>query len=274
MEWTALVQALEKDLDPYSEIDGDSLPTFIEKDPGLEQTKQRTWTLCILRCLRNSLAKLIAAWHAFDTEQSSCFDLDLPGALADKFREKFSLMRGKIAELRALHMTFEQRIESVEKMSDALVNASALSESMTATRQGNNIEILTYITIIYLPVTLITSSKSPLPLGNARPDEEPVPDWPRTALGWPLKAPWKLSFKLVSNLVRVLISAPRVRNKLPCCRQSGQTIMRSSRPYFGLYPTSLIDQQYGLAGRIDARAEIAKWPGEVLSVLHAPKYED
>ncbi|RAK96984.1 uncharacterized protein BO80DRAFT_428651 [Aspergillus ibericus CBS 121593] len=156
MEWTVLAQVLEKDLDPYGEIDGVSLPTFIEKDPGLERTKQRTWTLSILRRLRNSLAKLIAAWHAFDTEQSSCFDLDTPGALADKFREKFSLMRGKMAELRALHMTLEQRIESLEKLSDALVNASALSESITATRQGNNIEILTYITIIYLPVTLIT----------------------------------------------------------------------------------------------------------------------
>ncbi|PYI12004.1 hypothetical protein BO78DRAFT_64141 [Aspergillus sclerotiicarbonarius CBS 121057] len=120
MEWTVLVQALEKELDSHGEIDGNPLPTFIEKDPGLEQTKRRTWILCILRRLRNSLAKLITAWHAFDSEQSSCFDLDTPGALADKFREKFSLMRGKMAELRALHMTFEQRIESLEKMSDAV----------------------------------------------------------------------------------------------------------------------------------------------------------
>lgn len=102
------------------EIDASSLTTFIEKDPGLEQTKRRTWTLCILRRLRNSLAKLITAWYAFDSEQSSCFDLDIPGALADKFRQKFSLMRGNIAELRGLHMALEQQIESLEKVSDAV----------------------------------------------------------------------------------------------------------------------------------------------------------
>ncbi|PWY75527.1 hypothetical protein BO70DRAFT_98568 [Aspergillus heteromorphus CBS 117.55] len=136
MEWTELVHAVEKSLAPYSEIDEIALLSFVEKGLGLERTKQRTWTLGILRRLRNSLAKLITAWHAFDSEQSSCLDLDAAGALPDRFREKFSQMRGKV--------------------SDVLVHASALLESITATRQGNNIEILIYITITYLPVSRIT----------------------------------------------------------------------------------------------------------------------
>ncbi|KAL5339635.1 hypothetical protein BJX70DRAFT_397582 [Aspergillus crustosus] len=41
-------------------------------------------------------------------------------------------------------------------MSDVLVDALALSERITATHQGYNIRLLTYISIIYLPVTLAT----------------------------------------------------------------------------------------------------------------------
>lgn len=103
---------------PQSEINDVSLPSFLERDPGLEKTKQRTWTLCLLRRLRNCLAKLITTWQAFDSDQSAYFDLDMPGLLPDKFRERFSHMRGKAAELRALHLTLEQRIETLEKIGD------------------------------------------------------------------------------------------------------------------------------------------------------------
>ncbi|KAL4889883.1 hypothetical protein BDV59DRAFT_185683 [Aspergillus ambiguus] len=156
MEWTVLVREIEQSLDSYSDLNQQSFPGFSQTAHGLERAKQRTWTLSVLRRLRNSLEKLITVWQAFESDQSSVFELDLPGNLHDKFRERFSHMRGKIAELRILFMTISQRIEGYEKMADELLNASALSESITATRQGTNIQILTYITIFYLPITFIT----------------------------------------------------------------------------------------------------------------------
>ncbi|KAF4212257.1 hypothetical protein CNMCM8980_003820 [Aspergillus fumigatiaffinis] len=75
--------------------------------------------------------ELIAALIAFDNNNTVYFDLDADGPLQDKFRECIS-----------------QRMEIMEKMSGVLVNASSLAESITATRQGDNIRLLTYITIV------------------------------------------------------------------------------------------------------------------------------
>ncbi|PLN75475.1 hypothetical protein BDW42DRAFT_189231 [Aspergillus taichungensis] len=150
MEWRVLVETVEGHLDQHGEIDEDNLDGFLENDPSLQKTKDFTWTLCSLRRLRNSLARLIAAWVAFDRNNSVYFDLNSDGALAAKFRECFSSLRQSMAELGSLQMVLEQRIETMEKMSSVLVNASSLAESITATRQGDNIRLLTYITIVTL----------------------------------------------------------------------------------------------------------------------------
>ncbi|KAF7158588.1 hypothetical protein CNMCM5623_003648 [Aspergillus felis] len=147
LEWTVLVQSLENVLDRHGEIDQENLNTFLENDPTLKKTKDYTWILCILRRLRNGLARVIAALIAFDNNNTVYFDLDADGPLQGKFRECFSQVRQHTAELEALRMILEQRMEIMEKMSGVLVNASSLAESITATRQGDNIRLLTYITI-------------------------------------------------------------------------------------------------------------------------------
>lgn len=102
------------------EIDEDNLDGFLENDPSLQKTKDFTWTLCSLRRLRNSLARLIAAWVAFDRNNSVYFDLNSDGTLAAKFRECFLSLRQSTAELGSLQMILEQRIETMEKMSSVV----------------------------------------------------------------------------------------------------------------------------------------------------------
>lgn len=82
----------------------------------MDRTKEYAWILGILRRLRNSLAKLITTFNAFETNHSVYFDLDADGALQDYFREHFNGIRKNAAELGALHMILEQRIETLEKM--------------------------------------------------------------------------------------------------------------------------------------------------------------
>lgn len=56
----------------------------------------------------------------FDTNHSVYFNLEEPGTLYENFRDKFYQIHGYIAELKALHMIIEQRIETLEKMSDVV----------------------------------------------------------------------------------------------------------------------------------------------------------
>ncbi|KAJ5635709.1 tumor suppressor protein LOH1CR12 [Penicillium longicatenatum] len=149
MEWAVLMEIIVHDIDKRDDV-------FLEDDPSLKKTKEYTWTLGTLRRLRNLLARVIATLVSFQANSGVYFDLETEGALYDRFRECFDQVRQFTAELATVRMVLEQQIETLEKMSDVLVNASSLAESMTATHQGNNIRLLTYISIIYLPLGLVT----------------------------------------------------------------------------------------------------------------------
>lgn len=140
---------------------------LLEEDPSLGKTKEYTWMLVSLRQLRNLLARVIATLTSFEANHSIYFDLESEGLLYDRFRECFNQIRQSAAELATARMVLEQRIETLEKISDVvkrpcdllysigssltnikLVNASSLAESITASRQGDNIRLLTYISIV------------------------------------------------------------------------------------------------------------------------------
>lgn len=121
MEWAALVQFMENYLNPHGEINPENLPKFLEDDPALKRTNEYTWILCILRRLRNSLAKLISTWNALEQNHIVYFDLDADGTLQDHFREHVSIIRKNTAELGALHMILEHRIETLKKMSSLVI---------------------------------------------------------------------------------------------------------------------------------------------------------
>ncbi|KAL3478263.1 hypothetical protein BJX99DRAFT_256588 [Aspergillus californicus] len=149
MEWTVLIEIITVHLEEHGDL-------LIEDDASLKRTKESTWILSTLRISRNLLSRVIASLVSFDTNNDVYFNLEAEGPLYDRFRDSFSQVRQVTAELTTGRIVLEQQIEILEKMSDVLVNASSLSESITATRQGNNIRLLTYISIIYLPVTLVT----------------------------------------------------------------------------------------------------------------------
>ncbi|KAK3355286.1 hypothetical protein B0H65DRAFT_416578 [Neurospora tetraspora] len=55
-------------------------------------------------------------------------------------------------DLENLKKRFDEISESVRALRDGLFNASALMESRSATRLGQNVQLLTYVSIFYLPL--------------------------------------------------------------------------------------------------------------------------
>jgi hypothetical protein len=53
---------------------------------------------------------------------------------------------------------FEKKLETVKALRDGLFNASALVESRASTRLGENIKLLTYVSIFYLPLAFCAVS--------------------------------------------------------------------------------------------------------------------
>ena len=86
----------------------------------MRKTKEYTWILGTLRRLRNLLARVIATLISFDANNGVYFDLEVEGALYEQFRECFDQVRQFTAELSTVRMVLEQRIETLEKMSDVV----------------------------------------------------------------------------------------------------------------------------------------------------------
>jgi hypothetical protein len=66
------------------------------------------------------LARVIATLVSFETNNNIYFDLELEGLLYDRFRECFDQIRQYTAELVTMRMVLEQRIETLEKISDVV----------------------------------------------------------------------------------------------------------------------------------------------------------
>ncbi|KAN0104181.1 hypothetical protein V8E51_009926 [Hyaloscypha variabilis] len=70
-----------------------------------------------------------------------------------------NVKRAKVARetLVDLRTSFTSKLETAKALRDGLFNASALVESRTSTKLGQNVKLLTYVSIFYLPLAFCAS---------------------------------------------------------------------------------------------------------------------
>ncbi|EKG16111.1 hypothetical protein MPH_06677 [Macrophomina phaseolina MS6] len=153
-EWTLLINTFEERMDNYQE-ERESTNSFID-EPQFPHTEKLTMTVQAIRRLRDTLENLIAAWDAF--EGGDVVHLETKGSdeYLRKWGEHLAEARKGISQLRFFRKLLAQKLDLFQSKLDGLVNASALRESATTTRQGENIGILTKMTVLYLPLSLAT----------------------------------------------------------------------------------------------------------------------
>ncbi|KAL6229167.1 hypothetical protein BDW75DRAFT_225533 [Aspergillus navahoensis] len=72
----------------------------------------------------------------------------------DPWRNLVPLVEDQITRLRAIHARLGILRDQVTALRDGLFNASAVIESRAATELGENVKLLTYVSIVYLPLSL------------------------------------------------------------------------------------------------------------------------
>lgn len=149
-EWTALVDCYINRLSTYER-------SFeILDDAMLTRTTELTAAVATLRQFTNLLASTIKTCKNFQSDYISLFDVGSV-KLMDWWQGYITSFGDSILELEMLHMIMSQKLELFNSMLDGLVSASSLSESTQATRQADNIGILTKMTVFYLPLSLATT---------------------------------------------------------------------------------------------------------------------
>ncbi|KIW63806.1 hypothetical protein PV04_08778 [Phialophora macrospora] len=150
-EWEALVNCFIARLDQYESF------FSILDDEKLTKTRELTLAVSCLREFRDILSGSIRAWDNFESNYIRLFETPRVPKLHDFLQEYIVQIRVSVFQLKDLHALMSQKLDKFNSMRDGLVNASALKESAEATRQGNNIGILTRMTVLYLPLSLATA---------------------------------------------------------------------------------------------------------------------
>ena len=91
-----------------------------------------------------------------------------PPEAAEAYRDKMAALRREldkvVSELHEVLKRNERTRKEIENLRDQLFSGSSIKESRRAVDQGDNIRILTMISMIFLPLTFVTVSWNPFPL--------------------------------------------------------------------------------------------------------------
>lgn len=92
---------------------------------------------------------------------------ELSAEAAEAYRDKMALLRREldkvVSELDDVQKRNERTRKEIENLRDQLFSGSSIKESRRAIDQGDNIRILTMISMLFLPLTFVTVSFAPAP---------------------------------------------------------------------------------------------------------------
>lgn len=124
-------------------------------DPQFSLSKTYFWALQAYKLFEQTLLETIMTWKKF--KRDSIPRLQDPRVTSKDWSIHIQDIDDAVEQLESKVARVRKRIKEVEGLRKGLISASALFDSRTAVRQGENIRLLTYITILFLPLSFATS---------------------------------------------------------------------------------------------------------------------
>jgi hypothetical protein len=126
----------------------------LSDDPNFSRSQNYFWAIQIYRLFEETLTKTITTWEDFKNDS-----LDkLNNGRIEHWDEQVQVIDKSIGSLRDKLKRVQESRREITGLRDGLFGAMSLFDSRTAVRQGDNIRLLTYINILFLPLTFCTVS--------------------------------------------------------------------------------------------------------------------
>jgi hypothetical protein len=154
--WQSAIEAVESEIKSSRQIIFlEDRSDLMSDDPQFSLSKTYFWALQAYKLFEQTLLETIATWEKFKFD--SLPRLQDPRVSSDDLALRIQDIDDAIQELEAKVTRIRKRMEEVKDLRTGLISASALFDSRTAVRQGENIRLLTYITILFFPLSFATS---------------------------------------------------------------------------------------------------------------------
>ncbi|KAF7586685.1 hypothetical protein BBP40_008491 [Aspergillus hancockii] len=163
--WRALLEALEEVVDNHQFFqDPEILADRLFDDDSFSISKRYFWAINFLHEFIHLIDDNIEQWGQY---RKACVEPALRLCSlttehhlkeSDKALRMYeSLATESCSELQSLRQAFHEKLEQITVMRDGLFNASAVMESRASTRLGENVKLLTFVSIFFLPLSFCTS---------------------------------------------------------------------------------------------------------------------
>ena len=153
--WDLAIDAIDSHIDEtFQIIFSETNPDLLSDDPQFSRSKTYFWALQAYKLFDETLSETIEAWTAF--RESHC------SKLAERpddplWQSSVAQIQLRVNRLQDQRAHIRKKVEEVQSLRAGLFGASALFDSRTSLRQNENLRLLTYITLLFLPLSFGTS---------------------------------------------------------------------------------------------------------------------
>ncbi|KAJ8068632.1 hypothetical protein OCU04_002336 [Sclerotinia nivalis] len=153
--WKKILEFFDQSIgDKLAFLDPDYHDKLLSDDEVLSRSKKYFWVISTLKELHTSILKNIvqidALVHRRTNESSTKEELDG----IKRFR---GAIQKELQELKDIAFKLEKKKEEATYLRDGLISASSLVETRNSTRFNQNIKLLTYVSIFFLPLSFCMS---------------------------------------------------------------------------------------------------------------------
>jgi hypothetical protein len=121
---------------------------LIFDDDQLSTSKKYFWILACMQEFRSSIMDNVSQWSLYYKARIEPF----PDDHSPELKSLVNQIEESCGTLEEIKRQIDDTVETVKARRDGLFNASALSETRNSNNLGQNVKLLTYMSIFYLPL--------------------------------------------------------------------------------------------------------------------------
>lgn len=129
-------------------MDPEEYIKLIFDDGQLSTSKKYFWILACMQEFRSSIMDNISQWSLYYKARIEPF----PEGHTPALKAPVNQIEESRSTLEGIRRQIDDTVETVKGRRDGLFNASAPSETRITNRLGQNVKLLTYVSIFYLPL--------------------------------------------------------------------------------------------------------------------------
>lgn len=153
--WQTAISAVDREIESnfQATFHGDK-HSLLADDSSFSRSKKYVWALQVYNVFQKKLDDTIKVWKDF--EKSSLDRLDQDQLVTHK-EESLIIIKAAVAALELKRDHVRDKHREVSDMKDGLFATSQLLDSRNTVTQNENIRLLTYVNLLFLPLAFCTS---------------------------------------------------------------------------------------------------------------------